>query len=86
MGTQNKDFGLASAIQQLNHYLANKFRETPGKISDICLKQRQGMRGRAAPPHPGIYRVPPPPRGGNHFVRYPLDSVIYLSEKLGPEA
>ena len=32
------------------------------KISDICLKQGQGMRGRAAPPHPGIYRVPPPPR------------------------
>ena len=21
------------------------------------------MRGRAAPPHPRIYRVPPPPRG-----------------------
>ena len=30
------------------------------KISDICLKQGQGMRGHAAPPHPGIYRVPPP--------------------------
>ena len=30
------------------------------KISDICLKQGQGMRGRAAPPHPRIYRVPPP--------------------------
>ena len=26
------------------------------KISDICLKQGQGMRGRVAPPHPGIYR------------------------------
>ena len=23
------------------------------------------MRGRAAPPHPGIYRVPPPPGGLN---------------------
>ena len=32
------------------------------KISDICLKQGQGMRGRAVPPHPGICRVPPPPR------------------------
>ena len=31
------------------------------KISDICLKQGQGMRGRAVPPHPGICRVPPPP-------------------------
>ena len=30
------------------------------KISDICLKQGQGMRGPAAPPHPGKYRVPPP--------------------------
>ena len=29
------------------------------KISDICLKQGQGMRGHAAPPQPGIYRVPP---------------------------
>ena len=29
------------------------------KISDICLKQGQDMRGGAAPPHPGIYRVPP---------------------------
>ena len=33
------------------------------KISDICLKQGQGMRGRAIPPHPGICRVPPPPPG-----------------------
>ena len=31
------------------------------KISDFCLKQGQDMRGRAAPPHPRIYRVPPPP-------------------------
>ena len=31
----------------------------------FCLKQGlkgQGMRGRATPPHPRIYRVPPPPR------------------------
>ena len=34
------------------------------KISDICLKQGQGTRDRAAPPHPGIYRVPPPPPPG----------------------
>ena len=33
------------------------------KISDICLKQGQGTRGRAAPPHPGIYWVPHPPSG-----------------------
>ena len=24
------------------------------------------MRGRAAPPHPGIYRGPPPPPGEEH--------------------
>ena len=30
------------------------------KISNICIKQGQGMRGHAAPLHPGIYRVPPP--------------------------
>ena len=51
------------------------------KISDICLKQGQGMRGRAAPLHPGIYRVPPPPVFGvmlkdcgatfiNHFLKF----------------
>ena len=40
------------------------------KISDICLKQGQGMRGRAAPPHPGIYRVTPPPLG--HFPQLSL--------------
>ena len=32
-----------------------------GKISDFCRKQGQGMRGRAAPPHPRIYRVPVAP-------------------------
>ena len=36
------------------------------KISDICLKQGQGMRDRAAPPHPGLYQVPP---GGVAAVR-----------------
>ena len=30
-----------------------------GKSAIFVLKQGQGMRGRAAPPHPGIYRVPP---------------------------
>ena len=29
------------------------------KISDFCLKHGQGMRGRAAPLHPRIYRVLP---------------------------
>ena len=41
------------------------------KISDICLKQGQGNRGRAAPPHQGIYRVPPsPPPGENSASIY----------------
>ena len=35
-------------------------------MSDICLKQGQGMRGRAAPPHTRIYRVPP--RASNYIV------------------
>ena len=29
------------------------------KFRANVLKQGQGMRGHAAPPHPGIYRVPP---------------------------
>ena len=33
----------------------------PGYVfRDFCLKQGQGMRGRAASPHLGIFRVPPP--------------------------
>ena len=33
----------------------------PGYVfQDFCLKQGQGMRDRATPPHPRIYRVPPP--------------------------
>ena len=39
------------------------------KISDICLKQGQGMRGRAAPPHPGIYQVPPPDTSASLLCR-----------------
>ena len=31
------------------------------KISEFCLEQGQGMRGCAAPPHPEIYGVSPPP-------------------------
>ena len=37
------------------------------------------MRGRAAPPHPGIYRVPPsreePPRGGTQRQKFHDDDV-----------
>ena len=36
-----------------------------GKSAIFVLNWRQGMRGRAAPPHPGIYRVPPPPGAMN---------------------
>ena len=31
------------------------------KSDNFCLKQGQGLRGRASPPHPRVYRVPPPP-------------------------
>ena len=49
------------------------------KISDICLKQGQGMRGCAAPPHPGIYRVLPP-RPFNP-VRMDLCTFVYFVSK-----
>ena len=58
------------------------------KISDICLKQGQGMRGRAAPPHPGIYRVPPPPGGVpcsllsshlHYVIKYSVYSILNLA-------
>ena len=42
------------------------------KISDICLKQGQGMRGHAAPPHPGIFRVPPTPPQSRPPLYHPL--------------
>jgi len=38
-----------------------KNRNSVRKISDFCLKQCQGMRRRAAPPHPRIDRVPTSP-------------------------
>ena len=42
------------------------------KIIDFCLKQGQGMRGRAAPLQPKIYiEYPPPPRGSNTVFFYP---------------
>ena len=36
------------------------------------------MRGRAAPPHPGIYRVPPP---GDPLILFNLDSSIQMTLK-----
>ena len=41
------------------------------KIIDFCLKQGQGMRGRAAPLQPKIYIEYPPPRGSNTVFFYP---------------
>ena len=46
-----------------------KNRNSVRKIIDFCLKQGQGMRGRVAPPHPRIYRVPTPPPGGGSVNR-----------------
>lgn len=53
----------------LRDQTSHKYTRLPLNLSlmplacDICLKQGQGMSGRAAPPHPEIYRVtPPPPR------------------------
>ena len=38
------------------------------------------MRGRAAPPYSGIYRVPPPPTlgGGRHFFPTTHGKSIFL--------
>ena len=47
-----------------------KNRNSVRKIIDFCLKQGQGMRGRVAPPHPRIYRVPTPPGGGEALIDY----------------
>ena len=49
------------------------------KISGFCLKQGQGMRGRAAPPHPRIYRVPPPPPRA-HNILIDLHNSSYHNE------
>ena len=47
------------------------------EISDCCLKQGQGMRGRAAPPCPRIYRVPAPP--GIFFNTNPMLSTLVFT-------
>ena len=41
--------------------LGIKNRNSVTKICAFCLQQGRGMRGRASPPHPRIYRVPPSP-------------------------
>ena len=52
--------GYGFGLNVLNRVSKSEFCLKQGrKISDICFKQGQGMRGRAAPPHQGIYRVPP---------------------------
>ena len=55
--------GLMGACGQPGYFFRDFFLKQGRKISDICLKQGQNMRGRAAPPYSGIYRVPPPPPG-----------------------
>ena len=53
------------------------------KISDFCLKQGLGMRGRAAPPHPRTYRVPPRPASEFHPIassRFLLSATSLLGE------
>ena len=34
------------------------------------------MRGRAAPPHPGIYRVPPPPPGASQNMDEEMSKLL----------
>ena len=62
----SKNFFFGFGLNVLNRVSKSEFCLKQGKkISDFCLKQGQGMRagqeGRAALPHPRIYRVPPPP-------------------------
>ena len=54
--------GCGFGLNVLNRVSKSEFCLKQGrKISDFCLKQGQGMRRRAAPPHPRIYRLPLPP-------------------------
>ena len=58
--------GTLVCLEILSFFVLN-----PSLLRDFiifCLKQGlkgQGMRGRATPPHPRIYRVPPPPSPGS---------------------
>ena len=56
------------------------------EISDICLKQGQGMRGHAAPPHPGIYRVSPRGFTNSVNVDFVSFSQLYLKQVYGESA
>ena len=69
-------------INVLTGYKKSQFCLKQGReISDICLKQGQGMRGRTASPHPGIYRVPPPPGGrGGHVTVTILSLYLRVSQ------
>ena len=46
------------------------------KKSDFCLKQGQGMRGRAAPHNSRIYRVPPP------WVTYSVTHILEIPQMI----
>ena len=53
-----------------------------GKSAIFCLKHGQGMRGVAAPPHPRIYRVPPPPpRRLRHLYDELLGKIMSICPK-----
>ena len=56
-------------VKCLKQGIKNRNSVLKWKISDICLKQGQGMRGRAAPPQPGIHRVPPRARSQGFYHR-----------------
>ena len=51
-------------------------------ISNACLKQGQSIRGQVAPPHPGIYRVPPPAEEKNLTKLYCDPRVTYDFQNL----
>ena len=62
---QSSPANRAKTVHVIRPYVLNRVSKSEfclkqgRKISDICLKQDQGTRARAALPHPGIYRVPP---------------------------
>ena len=46
------------------------------KISEICLKQGQGMRGWAAPPHPRIYN------SGGFIINHQPSTINHLKNAI----
>ena len=75
--------GVSNMFETCCNFSATKIASSCPNKNCLCkrvFKQGQGMRGRATTPHPGIYRVPPPP-GQTLLWIFILAGLLFIFEK-----